>query len=383
MDLIKEERRKIIVVVDREELELNFQRCRAVYRNGGRIRDVSFGAEPWRGSAVYRRLSENGSLRGELSAAFVQRFGELAFACGELKPGRFVELCCFQGWPRKFYDAIPYSLRADGLGVGFKRRARHLRFAAALPALYEEAGLPPVKSIRWAVFHEPGFAFYLPELALLWRVINNIDLFCCMLRKEWIWDLLAVLVNYAEAAELFMLDYINRRSLNMLMKVLQTHVYELGDYVSCYSALSPAARRFEQKCWGKHFETFPRSDLLTGGFSLPNGDHGLFDGQFGGLYFTAMRSGADLQKAGRELNNCLHEYETDTIYEVLSYGKPIAAIELRNRKIAQARGHSNANIAEGSELQKAIMSWALHFGLGWECRLCKGKADDEVSRAWL
>ena len=96
-----------------------------------------------------------------------------------------------------------------------------------------------------------------------------------------------------------------------------------------------------------------------------------------------MRSGADLQKAGRELNNCLHEYETDTIYEVLSYGKPIAAIELRNRKIAQARGHSNANIAEGSELQKAIMSWALHFGLGWECRLCKGKADDEVSRAGL
>ena len=305
MELIKEERRKIIVVVDREELELNFQRCRAVYRNGGRIRDVSFGAEPWRGSAVYRRLSENGSLRGELSAAFVQRFGELAFACGELKPGRFVELCCFQGWPRKFYDAIPYSLRADGLGVGFKRRARHLRFAAALPALYEEAGLPPVKSIRRAVFHEPGFAFYLPELALLWRVINNIDLFCCMLRKEWIWDLLAVLVNYAEAAELFMLDYINRRSLNMLMKVLQTHVYELSDYVSCYSALSPAARRFEQKCWGKHFETFPRSDLLTGGFSLPNGVHGLFDGQFGGLYFTAMRSGADLQKAGRELNNCL------------------------------------------------------------------------------
>ena len=62
---------------------------------------------------------------------------------------------------------------------------------------------------------------YLPELALLWRVMNNIDLFCCMLRKEWIWDLLAALVNYAEAAELFMLDYINRRSLNMLMKVLQ------------------------------------------------------------------------------------------------------------------------------------------------------------------
>lgn len=32
VELIKEERRKIIVVVDREELELNFQRCRAVYR---------------------------------------------------------------------------------------------------------------------------------------------------------------------------------------------------------------------------------------------------------------------------------------------------------------------------------------------------------------
>ena len=163
----------------------------------------------------------------------------------------------------------------------------------------------------------------------------------------------------------------------MLMKVLQTHVYELSDYVSCYSALRPAARRFEQKCWGKHFETFPRSDLLTGGFSLPNGDHGLFDGQVEGLYFTAMRSGADLQKAGRELNNCLHEYETETIYEVLSYGKPIAAIELRNGKIAQARGCNNAGIAEGSELQKAIISWALHFGLDWEDSPCKGNADDK------
>ena len=50
MELIKEERRKIIVVVDREELELNFQRCRAVYRNGGRIR-MSVSA-PSRGEAA-------------------------------------------------------------------------------------------------------------------------------------------------------------------------------------------------------------------------------------------------------------------------------------------------------------------------------------------
>lgn len=196
-----------------------------------------------------------------MSAATTQRLGEMAFAYSKLKPGRVVELCCFQGWPRKFYDVIPYSLRADGLGVGFKRGARRLRFAAAFPALYEETGLPPVKSIRRAVFDESGFAFCLPELSLLWRAINNINLFRSLFGKEWIWDMLAALVNYAEVAELFMLNYISRRSLNMLMLVLQTHVYELSDYVSCYSALRPAARRFEQKCWGKHFETFPSSDF--------------------------------------------------------------------------------------------------------------------------
>lgn len=358
MELLREKRGKLSVAADGEELELNFQRCRAVYRNRDMIRDVSFSAAQWSGAAVFRRMAEDGRLRGELIAAFTQRFGELAFACGELRPERFVELCCFQGWPRAFYDAIPYSLRGAGLGAGFKRRARRLRFASAFPALYEEAGLPPAKSIRRAVFAQPGLAFYLPELALLWRAMDNIDLFRGLLGREWIWELLAVLFNYAEAAELFMRDYMSRRSPKMLMRALQTHVYELGDYVACYSALRPAARRFEQRRWGKHFEAFPRSDMLTGGFSLPNGNPGLFEGQFKGFYFAAMRSGADLQKAGQELNNCLHEYEAGTIYEVLSRGKPVAAIELGNGEIVQARGRGNAAIAEGSELQRAIASWA-------------------------
>ena len=327
------------------------------------VRDLTGSRNTREESSVCRLIAASEPVREQLWLAFREAYGqELPFEEKDLTPELFTAVTRFVGYPREFYDAIPYDLETGRIEKSFRAVSRRLHRAAALPALYGASGLPGMKSVKRSFFARPGLFFYLEEAEMLWEAAGDPNIFCRLLTIPHIYDVLSFLHRFPDCAAFFR-DYMLERGGPGLLRLLTDHWDGLQGYIARYCIMRPSSRAAERRKWRGAAELIP-GDM---NFSIPMqyGYRDIADCSVDGFRFVWLRSKADYRAAGEALNNCLVSWQTtgNPVVAVKRDGRYAAAIEVSDGFVIQARAAGNRPMADSPALNRAYMKWRDKFRL--------------------
>lgn len=338
------------------------------------VYDVTDFNEVWTGSQLREYLLRTLVWR-KLLRAFQEQYGEpLPFPKEEICVNHLIALTRFQHYPREFYDAIPYNLDTGHMARGFKGIGRRLRRIDDLPALYDKANLPQVKSVRRCFFLNQGLFFYLKEAETLWGLLEDTNHFSHFLRQENVFMILSMLRSYA-GLTVFFQDVKMIKNVSTLAKIFQDENWDpnILDYGVRYLAMSPSTRLKEQRRWkGKMTYDRPEAERL----SIPaptSRTQELKECSVGPYTFSLLRSKREYWLAGQALHNCLNScFPSDRclnqsdIVVVKKGAQYKAAIEIIRDRINQALAAHNKVLGTEPDLLAAVCRWAEINGLTFE-----------------
>ena len=341
--------------------------------------DISSSADIWNATVVYQLIKDNTLVRRKLSQLFSALWNtSLPFSVKELTPDDFITLTRFQGYPRSFYDAIPYAPDKHTLDESFMSIAPKLHNIKLLPTLYETFGLPAMKSIRKLFFCNPGFFFYLPTASSIWHALKDPNVYRALFRLPEIYDILATFHHYPISIEFFH-DYYNEKGPKSLMLLIQSNNWPaLQAYSLFYAAMSPSAKNNARNTWRGH--CLPTQQFPSHSTPMQT-DARITPCTVNGYRFAWLRTKKDYQKAAKELNNCLNERSArDNPVIGVSLGSSLcAAIEVKDDTIRQAYARDNTPIIEYSpKLYDAYQKWMQKFSLHPAYFLSEYDLDDEI-----
>lgn len=328
--------------------------------------DVSTIPNIWNNSALYILLCSNTLVQRKLRQLFSAHMQmPFPFSDYELSAERFVTVTRFQGFPRGFYDAIPYTVKTGLLDESFEAVSPALRNADNLPALYNGSGLPQMKTLRKVFFTNPGFFFYLTEAASLWNIIQDPNLFRTMLNLPGIYKLFAFLHQFPGTADFFR-NYTAVHGAKSLTDLLANFSGSVKQFAIQYSAMSPAARKHETFIFERDHNLLDFTLSLT--YSTPvysSETEPIPDTIVNGFRFLRLRTTRDYTATGRALNNCLNSaYPSDNVIICIEKDSEIlAAIEIKDDLVLQARTHGNADMDKSPQIYAAYKKWAKHNAL--------------------
>ncbi len=319
--------------------------------------DVTRNGKEWRETTVYKLLEANDLLKRKLRAAFARIYeGEIPFPAKELSPLNAVAMTRFQGFPRIFYDAIPYDADDGQIEPSFAAAASGIRRAQDLPAVLESSALPGVKSLKRAMFSTPGLFFYLPELETLWPIFGDVNVFTGFLESEHVFAALAFLHQYPGAAD-FLRDYREEAGSPALLALMKKRREAVEVHALRYAAMGPDAREKARASWKR---AGGRLRTLQGcSIPMPRGSRSIRDCVVDGYSFEWLRTRSDYVRAGRALRNCLTGWSalSNPVVAVKRSARTVAAIEVAGREIVQARAACNLPLSEDEELAAAYGKW--------------------------
>lgn len=327
------------------------------------VRDLTGGRDVWEESSVYRLIAASDAARQQLFLAFREAWGrELPFEEKDLTPELFTAATRFVGFPRDFYDAVPYDLETGRIEKSFRAVSRRLHSADALPELYGASGLPGMKSVKRALFSRPGLFFYLEEAGMLWEAVGDPNIFCRLLDIPRIYDVMSFLHRFPDCLAFFR-DYVRERGGPGMLRLLSTRWDRLQGYIAQYSIMRPSSRAEERRKWRGDAELIP-GDM---NFSIPMqyGDHDIADCCVDGYRFSWLRSRADFRAAGEALNNCLISWQStgNPVVAVKRDGRYVAAVEVSDGMVVQARSADNQSMESVPSLNAAYLKWLDKFHL--------------------
>jgi hypothetical protein len=197
----------------------------------------------------------------------------------------------------------------------------------------------------------PALLFYAAELKRL--PFKNYDILLQIIRDNGIFDLLEwhrILPTVQAFANQIIAEYGEPAA----WKIIQEDICLLPYIVSCYLMLPDEYKH-------KFLKGESAKDLLNArSVNKPvvqNHAVPIPDEKIGPYYFTALRSTAAYQKAGRELDNCIVGLSNIRIFGIMVKNGYIGAIEVERNRVCQASLHSNAPIKENDDVYKAFMQW--------------------------
>ena len=329
------------------------------------IRDITDGNNAWEMSSVCRLITASDRVRQELALAFREASGEdLPFEEKELTPELLAAVTRFAGYPRDFYDAIPYDLESGRIERSFRGISRRLHSADALPGLYSDSGLPGMKSVKRIFFTRPGLFFYLEEARMLWEAVEDPNFFCTLLSMPRIYDVMSFLHRFPDGIRFFR-DYRRERGGRGLCRTLEDRWESLPLYIGQYCIMSPASRAEEWRKWRRNEGLAP--DPIGFSIPMPGGDREIRDCTVDGYCFFWLRSRVDYQTAGKAMNNCLVSWKPNgnPVVAVKKDGRFVAAVELLGKCIVQVRAAENEPIEAHPALNRAFQNWRERYGLDW------------------
>ena len=314
-------------------------------------------------------LRHNRIVKRKLKKAF-QSFHPtpIPFTLRELDFNHFLQLTMFVGFPRSFYDAIPWDRRTGWIMEDFHFPSSLLHSPENAMKIMAKKDLPMTKSVKRIFAETPGLFFYLPECKKLWELLSDLNYFCALLRLDHIFYILATLHQYP-GAFVFCEDYQRIRGSRGLLLALKNHFLVISSCAITYSALSPCAREQMQedirqdRDLGYCLQIRPQSISFSYPLSpLP------FDGKeinVGDYSFKWLKNTADCRRASIELVNCLAEWNglKNPVADVLDGREYVAAIEVQKDEVIQFLGKENCAIEENTPLYSTIQKWAKHFSL--------------------
>ncbi len=296
------------------------------------------------------------TLRNDIIKIFSQTTNLLfPFTEAETTPEKLVFFTRFTGYNALFYDSIPYEKETMKIDESFTNLDRLKTPQKALEYV-STFSCAKNKSVRRIVCLNQGLLFYLPEIEMLFNAIDNIDIFRKMLECKLCFDILENLHQFPLMIK-FIIDYCRMGHAVSLANKIRTHTWDyIRGYAIYYCSLSNFGKVKEQKKWPTDFAS------IGANYSLPMSENfsANSDCKIGKFSFRCLRNTGECFKAGKELENCLTEWQShdDTVVTVSVNENIIAAIELNSGKVQQAYMYRNGYINEMPGLTEAIRKWS-------------------------
>ena len=350
--------------------------------------DITFCPDLAPYSTIVELLKEYPVLMRKLVRAFEHTVGSACpYRVREMTLKRLVLLNLFQRYPKQFYDAVPLNdnhvLDRDSRSI-----ARKLHCAEDAEKLLRHSAVPNVKSVRRLLFSQPGLFFYLTELEELWQLLGDYNRFCWLIQE--VQNIFRILVYLRQfpAVVVFLKDYISTLGSGPFCRDYARGQEAFLRYGLQYSCMNTRMQKNEQGKWRK--KTNDYDDYTMAAFySIPeitDSQHRQ-DALIDGYLFSYLRSSAEFQQAGEALHNCLGQYRPrgDGVVVVVKQlkdvnhdeEKPVAAIELRGKRIRQVYGTRNTMIQPNTALDRAILKWEWKNNLIWAVDEDEDEEDEE------
>lgn len=317
------------------------------------------------GSTASEVLRVSCPLRRKLLQAFSAVWGApVPFDKQGVSAEDFVAMTLFHGYPRSFYDAIPYSTINGALHESFRDIAGKLRNAADLPKVYEASVLPKTKAIKRLFYASPGLFFYLKEAEFLWQITSDRNVFeRRIMGLPNIYEVLSLLHRYPRTKAFFE-DYAQAKGASGLAARLEHRWHEEAKLVALqYAAMDEDTRAKERAVW-------KRLALLQWAgtpYSLPMrpGSDRIRNCTIDGYSFVWLRTRSDYRKAGHRMGNCLTQWESscNPVIVVKKDGEYCAAIEMEGNEVVQARAQRNYSVRQDAKLYQAFCKWLKRYSL--------------------
>lgn len=286
---------------------------------------------------------------------------KMPFTTNELDIDKFVDFVRFVGFPKYFYEAIPFWGGIRVLDESFKDITDNLRTPKDAMKLLEKSSLPFCKSVKRLFAKKSGLFFYLKECEFLYSLVNDVNLLCTYLKKPFIFHFLSMMHYYDYPVKIFLKDYLNvlgqARFKNTFLPV---DIYI--EYAIFYGSLSLYVRKKEHHKWYTGDKFFDCSKILPfreNNISVSFRDSGEKDMVVDKYRFKHLRTKQECVIAGEKMKNCLVNWDSYSNPVVIVYkgDKIVAAVEFLNGVLVQAKQCRNKSIEPDSDLCRAIEKW--------------------------
>lgn len=337
------------------------------------VSDITQRPNSWCNGPLYAVLDNNKVASRTLKRIFADIFGgTLPFTGAELTLDKYVLMCRFLGYSRRFYDAIPFTDNSRCIDGSFKHVAKRLHNSYNVPTIYRESSLPNAKTVRKIFFEDTGLFFYIKECERFWEILNDVNLFRELISSDSIYEILSQFHLFPGAMTFFS-DYSKFKGARSLLKRLEDNLYETNLEAVMYGNLNDSAKKKERANWKKgstgrtSFEDEDEYDDEYYSPRLPQPvkystpfaktDSMIAPCCIDGFSFTWLSSSVDYFETGSALHNCLRSWSrfNNPVVVVKDHNKIIAAIEVDivRRIVVQARTANNRLIETESKLGNA------------------------------
>ena len=339
-------------------------------------RDVTAKPEQLCGGAVYKVLQSNHVVIRNVTRLFQDVWQTpLPYSSKQIDLMAFFKMTLFVGYPASFYDCIPFAQGAYAIERSFRSQSKKLHFAKNINRLYTQSLLPQTKSVRRILFENPGLFFYANEINEIWKVLQDPNFLCFFLSGIRVFEVLSTL-HMRPGVLTYISDYCCVKGAKSVVTGLQKHWDYMREHAIDYSCMSDYMRAQTRASWrDKSIKVNVASH--TPEYSLPMRCPGerIKDCNINGYHFFWLRSSNDYRRAAEQLQNCLSQWRTGypPVVCVRKGDEIVAAIEIRNHCVAQARGFDNASIQDNPYLYEAVKKWMKKYRLEW-----LGDEDDDV-----
>lgn len=297
--------------------------------------------------------------------AFMRCWGSLLpFDQMEFSLETLVLMTKYIGFPRCFYDAIPYKSDSFNIEKSFADISQTLHNSSDAITLYHNSALPHAKSIRKLFFQNPGLFFYIRECEVFCSIIKDINLLHKFFTSSAVFEVLATIHLYPGIA-LFLEDYCKVKGAYTLCHRLIEYPKKLCGQAILYHSMNEARRGLEAANW-KHRQdnsnSFYRNYVyISPECSIPM--HPIHEDikncHIHGYDFIWLRTNRDYIKAGTQLNNCLKDWISidNPVVGIFKNSRILAAIEVDENTVVQVCEYKNRCISIGSSIFDAFSRW--------------------------
>ncbi len=355
--------------------------------------DITDRHSAWKKSLLYQLLRDNIVISRTVRHIFSEMLdGRMPFGKNELSPDKYILLTQFTGFPRSFYDAIPFGSDGDQVEETFTDIAFRLHKVESAIQMFFDSDIPKCKSMKRAFFSNMGLLFYMKECEALWHTIADVNIFYCLLKSDAIFNVLSILHQRPRLFEIVD-DFARVKGTKALTDMLIYGWSKSISYAINYCTMNETMKKMEQNKWKtqetrfrflrddqfgdddheeyeeheEYDDPLERNTAYNSPFSFPmkKPNKEIIDCVIDGFSFNWLRSGKDYLFAAKMLKNCLSGWTpTSNPVVVVSFEeKLVAAIEVGKRGIYQVHAARNTSISCVTGLPEAYQKWREHFGL--------------------
>ena len=341
--------------------------------------DLTAEKKAWASGAVYNAVTKNPRVRRTLRNMFNEEWqGNMPFVPSELSINDMRMLTMFQGYDRAFYSSIPFRQGSFNIDESFAEQAVKMRKAKDIELMYSESKLPAMKSVRKLFFKNAGLFFYIEECERLWEIFKDPNYFVDLLSESVIYQVLSDLHMRPMAFD-FISDYLKTGRTRHLLELIHKYWHEVYRYAVNYGSMSNYMRESEKLKWQKRERVSKIGDKPNFAIPMCKPNERIRNCTIDEFEFSWLKTSTDYDEVGKALHNCLKQW-TAKDYPVVSVrknGKIIAALEIRDDFVYQARTANNRSLRQISGLTEAFYRWHEKNNLSNEYKGRIREADDE------